>query len=86
MPDILKEMSAALQEGMLRIVARDARQRGINAGHAGRLFGSDQVYGGGNGNSTQNFFTTGYDTGTGKTTVGFLVGFSIVDGEDIISG
>jgi hypothetical protein len=86
MPDILKEMSSALQEGMLRIVARDARQRGINATDAGRLFGSNQVYGGGNGNTTQNFFTTGYDSGTGHTTVAFLVGFSLVDGSDILTG
>ena len=85
MPDILKEMTDALQEGMLRVVARDARRRGINPGEAGRLFGSNQVYGGGNGNTVQNFFTTGYDTGTGHTTVAFLVGFSLIDGLDILT-
>lgn len=85
MPDILKEMTEAVTERIGRSIARDARQRGINGGAAGRLFGSDQPYGGGNGQTTQNFFTTGYDSGTGKTTVALLPDFSIVDSTDILT-
>ena len=85
MPDYLKEMRDAMAEGVLRIIARDALRRGLDQGAVGRLFGSDQPYGGGNGFATENHFTTGYDSGTGKTTVAFLTGYSPVDGSDIVT-
>lgn len=85
MPDYLKELRGVLVDGMGHIISKDARQRGIEPALAGRLFGSGVGYDGGNGSALQNFFTTGYDSGSGETTVPFIVGFSDVDGEDIVT-
>jgi hypothetical protein len=85
MPDTLKELRDALASGASHSIARYALQRSIQSTSPGRLFGSDQPYGGGNGSQTQDFFTTGYNSGTGETTVAFLPDFSTVDGADIIT-
>lgn len=83
MPDIQKEFREAITDGMRNLIARNDRQRGLYSAGPGKLFGSNQDYGGGAGVGTQDFFTTGYDTGTGQTTVAFLPDFSPMDGGDI---
>ena len=85
MPDILKEMTGALSDAIRREIAKDARKRAQNIGLSGRLFGSDIAYGGGNGTSVDTFFATGYDSGSGTTTVAFIPGFSPVGGTDIVT-
>lgn len=85
MPDVQKEFRSALVDGMRSLIAGDARQRGLYSSGPGKLFGSNQDYGGGVGEGFQDFFTTGYDSVNGVTTVAFLPDFSLVDGTDIVT-
>jgi hypothetical protein len=85
MPDILKEMRQSLAEGVQRLIDRDALQRAVQGGGTIRSVGGGQDFLSAQSSEVQNFFTTGYNSGTQTTTTAFLVGFSPLDGTDILT-
>lgn len=85
MPDILKEMQEAVAAGVLRLIDKQQRQRAIQAGGPARTLGGGQDLLAPLSVNAQNFFTTGYDSVNKVTTVPFLSGFSVVDGDDVVT-
>ncbi len=85
MPDILKEMRSSLADGVQRLIDRDSLKRGVQGGGVIRSLGSGQDFLAAQAASTQNFFTTGYNSGTGTTTIPLTLGFSALDGPDILT-
>lgn len=83
MPDLLKEMRETLVEAVERLLAVDHSRRQLAPPNAGRKIGSGITHGGSSGTAVQDHATTGYDSGSGTTTVAWVLGVSPLDGDNL---
>lgn len=83
--DPMKEMAHSIGDGVRRLIHAEAMKKGWMATPPGRLLQTNIPIAGGAKWQTQDLFTTGYDSGSGQTTVPFTVGLSPVDGGDMVT-
>lgn len=83
-PDFIKEWKEATVEGVRRLQDSYHSQKGWRAAQPGRRLGNNSAFAGANGVTPQQATTTGWDPVHNKTVVMFLIGFSSVDGTDVV--
>lgn len=81
MRDAVNQIKEAVERAVRGQIQRDASERGVAVSNAG---GIGNALGGGAGTEQMAMFATGYNAGSGETTLGFVFDFSEFDGSDLL--